>query len=943
MSGKKPLIFVRPLSESLKKLHEVISETANEDGIEIFDVDELNEANQLIPSIGQSLTIFSNPKKCAAVLQTNKKPIQKLNSKVILLSSTSIPRKTLDKFSKIGLTECIVEPVPPKTLLYKVKLLLRSIASTNEEEEKNEERKFSHSDDDNNDSKNEKQRLEKGIISSEENIIDMTLKGKLGLDLDIKTDEDNETKKNNYKESDITTNWEGDVGATNLDFAPDDEEKKNKKNSYTEENIDNYLRNKKNNQTELSFQDEATKKAHSSNTQNEDEDLYEQKSKSNSLTIQSENEDRKSKNKNDNEKADDKFYKGKISEELNLDFEDDDALSSKDKNSQQDDFDEESNKTTDSFDLNLESLEEEAAVLAKQELEEIKLNKEKKTGLELDASDDEGNLKKNKEELILEKEKNKKKANQEENQNDTRESRKQNNEESLNLESEEDLYDQDNDKNPNDIEKYMKGNLAKTITLTEEEEIDARNANSVESDEDNKRARENLDFGLELAAEKERNAKNKEILNNLLEANKKENEDGTKSDKDSKDEDSQNNNSFELDVEREDATQEDEDQRTIEDDFYNTTSKSLDLKVDSDDDELNQNKENDENDEKYNRLKKSSDLNLEVEKEKNKYSGHTEHIQTNLDSRKSLNHQEYDWDINKKKENSENYEQGKKAKSEIEISFKQKVDLGEQTIDYRKLHDASEAITITRSGNKQKKTGPTYTSDDSQKEFLKGLYEDEYSDSAQELLNDPENKKKNKVKEEIFFPNSNGIEVAIKILNKYSDKKLNKDDLYDYVYSSLNKLFGASTFFYNYETHKNDFVQNFTLSPNSPLYNEIVIVEFAKIFERNIATWRDLNLPTWENEKFNTKENMFFYPLYEGANKLGFCVCLFDNSFDGKSAKSVEVILESLRGIFLDDFHKQGNAEKYNVNLNKDTSKSNSKDEKTGILGLIGKLFGRAS
>jgi len=51
MSGTKPLIFVHPLSDSLKKLKEVIAETADEDGVEIYEVDDVMEVSQLLPSI----------------------------------------------------------------------------------------------------------------------------------------------------------------------------------------------------------------------------------------------------------------------------------------------------------------------------------------------------------------------------------------------------------------------------------------------------------------------------------------------------------------------------------------------------------------------------------------------------------------------------------------------------------------------------------------------------------------------------------------------------------------------------------------------------------------------------------------------------------------------------------------------------------------------------
>ena len=126
---KKSLVFLTPLCETLVKLKEVIDETADADGIEVFEVEELEEMRHLLPSLGQCLMIASNPRKCAQALLMNKRAIKILQTKSILLSAKKIPNKTLDKFVKVGLTECIVEPVAPKTLLYKVRLLLRSIAN----------------------------------------------------------------------------------------------------------------------------------------------------------------------------------------------------------------------------------------------------------------------------------------------------------------------------------------------------------------------------------------------------------------------------------------------------------------------------------------------------------------------------------------------------------------------------------------------------------------------------------------------------------------------------------------------------------------------------------------------------------------------------------------------------------------------------------------------
>ena len=40
--GKKPLIFFEPMSETLKKLYEVVEPNAEDEGIEIYVVEEIS-------------------------------------------------------------------------------------------------------------------------------------------------------------------------------------------------------------------------------------------------------------------------------------------------------------------------------------------------------------------------------------------------------------------------------------------------------------------------------------------------------------------------------------------------------------------------------------------------------------------------------------------------------------------------------------------------------------------------------------------------------------------------------------------------------------------------------------------------------------------------------------------------------------------------------------
>ena len=88
--SSKPLIFVYPLSETMTKLKESIEAIAEDEQIEVYEVDQIAEIAQLVPTIGQSLTIYGNPKKCAMALKQLRKINSKLNSKILLLNQKRI-------------------------------------------------------------------------------------------------------------------------------------------------------------------------------------------------------------------------------------------------------------------------------------------------------------------------------------------------------------------------------------------------------------------------------------------------------------------------------------------------------------------------------------------------------------------------------------------------------------------------------------------------------------------------------------------------------------------------------------------------------------------------------------------------------------------------------------------------------------------------------------
>ena len=164
----KPVIFVAPLTLSLKTLRDTMSATAEAEGIEIYNIENIDELNQTLPSIGPSLTLFSNTEKCSQVLKKNKKYIAQFKSKVLLVTQASVSAIDIDKLNKMGLTENMYEPINQKTLLYKVKMLIKSLPALKiEDEQEDEVKTFSTNKDEFSVNTNEKLRLEKGVSTED--------------------------------------------------------------------------------------------------------------------------------------------------------------------------------------------------------------------------------------------------------------------------------------------------------------------------------------------------------------------------------------------------------------------------------------------------------------------------------------------------------------------------------------------------------------------------------------------------------------------------------------------------------------------------------------------------------------------------------------------------------------------------------------------------------
>jgi hypothetical protein len=932
MSAKKPLIFIAPLSDSLQKLKEVIEEVAEDEKIEIFEVEDASEVAQLIPTVGQSLSIFANPKKCAMVLQPNRKVIQKLNSKVILLSKKSMPRKTMDKFSKIGLTECIVEPVAPKTLLYKVRLLLRSIVVAKDEEDEEVDTSFGSSDSETED-ETERQRLEKGIASDEE-VLDYNMKGKTGQGLDLSADdEDDEEKGSNYSEEAIQKEWKGSVNETDLSME-EEEEKKRKELEESENYIDSYLRGKKNSNADDIVEEDYSSKKKKAYEEEEEEEF----SKNQELSLDLEaDEDEDSKDKLEHElESDDKYYKGKVAGE-DLDFEEEEKKKREDL---EEELEEDVKRDKDGLlDMELEDEDDDKKRREEDEEDEEDIySRNKDVGLDLEADEDDengnGHVDEDAEEdedqngngldtgLDLE-------AEDEDRERDT------NNELELEEEREKKEYEKLEEE---EQDSHMRGKVAQVIEMVEEEDIDARNRHELEADEDDDENGGDAESSLDLDAEDDDHENGNGNGLELEEGDENSDEDsnnGLELEHDVDDYHDDKKTDLEL-VDDENDLEDSSNDEDDEEDHSHDSAASLDLEFDDESEAAAKKAEEDE-DGDYARRSTGADLELEEDLERKRHSAHTEHIDTRMDSRKGIDHQEQDWDILGKKDKTESHDEEGKKKSDIQISFKEAVDLGEQTIDYRKLQNEFDAITINRVGGKRKRTGPKYYSEDmTDEEYLKGVYGEDYEDALEDIAGNLKNRKDKASKTEVFHPTPQGLDEAVRVMNLYHNKSLKKEDIFGFIATSLLERFGGHTFFFSMNPETSEFTNSYSLLSNTEGVDTELLEKWPALKEEHYSEWLEMNLPKWHDEKMITEDNVFFYPIYEGANKLGFAVVMFNKLIEKDQAKSIEIILETVRGIVLDEFHKAGKTEKYDVDLRK-------KDEEEKKGGFFKSLFGRFS
>ena len=880
MSQKKPLIFISPLSESLAKLKEVLYENYEDSEYEIYECEDMSEALQTSLTVGASLILISHPKKSAQLLKAVGKKLVRLSSKVILLTPKKIPPKTLDKMHKIGLTECIVEPIAPKSLLYKVNFFIRSLPLPKAKED-DEVVSFKRTDDSENSDSNEAQRVEKGIMAGGLEG-DEESSSKPGKNISLYEEEN---QKNN-SELDIETNYD-DLYArkkkrNELDINPFEEEKRKKLDLNIEEDI--YA--KKKSELDISFDDDPYEKEKKSIG----EDYERKKEKKLGLDIlESEEEDKR---KIDLLLADHDEVPRKHAE-LNLDTVEEE-LEAKQKE--------------------IEKEKEESKKAASLDLENIEKEKNK-SSLDLENNNEEKEKSKLDLESIEENEKKKKELDLQNNSEDKE--RKKLDIESIELEKERkniDLSNQDKDE-----KERKKLDLASNENEKNRNELDLDNL-----EEDEKKKSE-----LNLGQEEEEEKKKKDLDLESFDNGKKEKKDLDLSPLDDL------KKKKELNLQDKDKKNKEIDREEREEDEKNREkNKSLNLSNDS-----NLKKEHEERNEKESKekdkkgtlnladtdnlnRKNKSQAELDLEKEKDihlKFDGPTKDIQ------REMRGDEIDdnWDYKKDRKDSSDDTKNKSEEESIKLFDGLKVEHG---IDYSEFKKEYLDSVYTGQGKKSINDVGIDLSSNIENELNNKLaqIESELDEEKLEVEIDDDSLFEG---EHVFEAKANHLENLIYILNYYRIKDKKEEDIIVEINKIIEFHFNCKCCFVLYDVSKKKYF-DFLVSENFD--------EWEKIRKSNLATWTELKTPFWKDETFQEEKNEFIFPFFEGSFNMGFCFIQMNQKIEEEQAPGLEVLIESSRGLYLEKCYFP-NMEKYE---SKKVSKGVVKETFGFFKKLVQKLVG---
>ena len=912
---KKQFVIIPPMSATLQKLSVIMGDITEEENIEISIIDDIKEATQFLSATGQCLMIFSDAKKCATFLQTNKQLILKNRSKALLLVPKELPEKTLSKFVKIGLTEAILDTTAPKTLVYKVKLMLKSIKTTTRQIDNKNELK-------NNANLSQEMAPQTTYKSTDDNVTDV-LKEELEKSKSNSEDEFGynygKLKSNKSEEEATETHWKSERSKYNdlVEDVPDI----NKINGGEASEIETYMKGKSKKSTfelELEESEAAIKKSN----YDEEDNLISKKKKQFNLELEAESaEDRN----NGLHEEEDELRLGKKKKNLILEVE-------KEQNTN----------------IELELTEEEKKAKLRLELEELDAliaNAKKRLALELIEEDED---KKSNIALDIEEAASS-------NFNDDIEdemTKKKTKSKSLVL----DLLDgPEESKFQEEEEELAKQARKPKLILDLEEEISPED-DSIEKAEIKKKHKMKRDFDLQLE-EDEVETKNEELEDFALKSKKQK-----RLDLEFLDEDNVNTNTL---VEEENPDEDnisdlenpelvapdravtnldllDENQQDADEDLKNPEPKEAKkrkltkLEFAEEDENPQDSDLEDANDDKS-RPKKSLDNLVDQENSARRIKKKELELEAST-AQKEEKKIEHNWDnLNLKNSKNLQLEKGNDNK-ELHIANLGKNSLGEITIDYRLLRE----------------------------EFNERPSADHLSDFDENLLNT--SKASTDTEDEdgsfkVILPDARGFDFGINIINLLYQKDAKPEDFFKMVAEELITKYKSYAIFYSYKSIANEHTIAFDSfqhygqrlvsdeikqwAANTKLEENKMTDYFSKSMPtwlcRDIADksgiadkyWEDVELPQWAANELTSKKVELIFPYYDGVDRMGVAILYFPEGLSVSIEKPLFTVMEMLRSMFLDTIQRKSNIG------NKSAENSNDSAEKNKILSMFSGLFNR--
>jgi len=901
---KKQFVFIPPMSATLKKLSVIMEDISEEENIEISIIDDIKEATQFLNATAQCLMMFSDAKKCATFLQTNKQIILKNRSKVLLLVPKELPEKTFSKFVKIGLTESILDTTAPKTLVYKVKLMLKSIKTARKQIDYKNELKSNE---------NFSQEIETQATykSSDENVTDV-LKEELEKSKSKSNSEDefgfnNGKLKSNKSEEEVTeTHWKTERSKYN-DLVEDVTDI-NKINGGGPSEIEAYMKGKSKKNTfelELEESEAAIKK---SNYDLED-NLIPKKKKQFNLGLgpeSAEDRDNGFQEKKKKEEAEEEKEKEKEEEDENK------LRPGKKKKNLFLEVEEEQNTT-----IKLELTEEEKKAKLKLELEELDVliaNAKKRLALELVKEDED-----KKSNVVLDIEE---AAGSDFNDDIEDElTKKKTKSKSFDL----DLIDGPKESKFQEEEEEEE----------EEEEVVTKQARKPKlaldlEDEIKKKHKMKKDYELQLKEDEDEDENENENENENLDDFALESKKEKRLDLDFLDEDNVNTNAF---IEEENPDKDNaSDLKAPELEAQDHTDTKLEFSAV--DENTHDSDLEDESDGKSFKKKSLDDL-VDQERKARRIKKKELELE-DPDAQKEEKKVEQNWgNLNLKNSTNLQLEKGNNNK-DLFLEKSGKTSPGEITIDYRLLRQ----------------------------EFNEGLASEQLSD----LDEDPLNTSTASTADEdgsfkVILPDARGFDFGINIINLLYQKDANPEDFFKMVAEELITKYNGHAIFYSYKpiAHEHtiafDSFQHYgqrLVSDELKQWAADTKLEdnkMADYFSKSIPTWlcreiadksgtdgkywENVELPQWAANELTSKKVELIFPYYDGVDRMGVAILYFPYGLSVGIEKPLFTVLEMLRTLFLDNIQRQS------VRGNESAENSNDSNKKSKILSIFSGLFNR--